>query len=139
MATFNKFSCFKNDVGLKIHDLNSDVLKIYLSNDPPAAGDTVYNANGGVANGPEDLATGGNYTAGGEDAQNTWAAGVLAGVDIVWTAVGATIGPLQYAILYNFTAAGKNLIGWWDKGAPVTASIGETITADFGATILDIT
>ena len=141
MAIFNKFTAFKTDLGLKLHNLNTDTLKVYLSNDAPAAGDTVYN---GGATGPLDLSTENGYTAGGADITNSWAAGALTSADTtVWTGDAdedaSGIGPFQYAVLYNDTAAAKNLIGWWDYGGPITVMAGETFTVDYGATVLTIT
>jgi len=143
MADFNKFTCFKTDVGLKLHDLNADTLRVYLSNEAPDAGDTVYKANGGGAGGPDDLITENGYTAKGADAANAYSGGSLTGTDIVWTGTAADdasgIGPFRYAVLYNDTAAADNLIGWWDYGSAITVMSGETFTVDFGATILTIT
>ena len=104
-----------------------------------AATDTVYSAPAtGNTNGPDDIATAGSgYTAGGADTQNTFSAGNLAGTDITWTADAST-GPFQYAVLYNDTAAAKNLVGWWAYTDPVTLAAGETFKVDFGATILTV-
>lgn len=136
MASFNKFDCFVGDVGLELHELNADVLKVYLTNETPVAGDTVLGN-------PADITEENNYTAGGDDAQNTYSqtsgVGTLAGVDIVFTASGGTIGPFRYAVLYNDTSATNPLIGWWDYGSAITLQNGETFTVDFGASILTLT
>lgn len=136
MADFNKFECFVGDLGLKVHNLNTDTLKIYLTNAAPSA-----SADSVIA----DLAeiSGGNgYTAGGADIQNTYSesggTGTLAGTDVTWTASGGTIGPFRYVVLYNDTAS-DNLIGWWDYGSSITLADGETFTTDFGASILTLT
>jgi len=52
--------------------------------------------------------------------------------DRVITASGGSIGPFQYFILYNDTAASDPLIAWYvrDAGA-VTLADGESITLDF--------
>ncbi len=134
MATFNKFNCFVGDVGLKLHNLNTDSLKVYLTDTLPVAGNTVYNT-------PADLATAGGYTAGGAAVGNGYSQaggiGTLTGVDIVFTATTG-FGPFRYAVLYNNTAAGKNLIGWWDYGSEVTLGALETFTWDVGASILTL-
>jgi hypothetical protein len=134
MASFNKFNCFVGDVGLKLHELNADTLRVYLTNTQPVAANTVYNT-------PADLGTGGGYTAKGEDTQNTYSqtsgTGTLAGTDITWTATTG-FGPFQFAVLYNDTATADNLIGWWDYGAAVTLGAGETFKVDFGASILTL-
>ncbi len=133
-ATFNKFDCFIGDVGLKLHNLNTDTLKVYLTNTAPVAGNTVYNT-------PADLSTAGGYTAGGSNVTNTYSQtaglGTLGGTDIVFTATTG-FGPFRYAVLYNNTAAAKNLIGWWDYGSGVTLGALETFTVDFGASVLTL-
>ena len=61
MASFNKFNCFVLDVANGLHDMKtgtSHVYRIYLTNTPPVATNTVYNT-------PADLATANGYTAGG--------------------------------------------------------------------------
>lgn len=134
MAAFQKFDCFVGDVGLKKHDLDADVLKVYLTNTAPVAGNTVYNT-------PADLSTAGGYTAGGVDTQcaysQTSGTGTLSGVDIVFTATTG-FGPFRYAVLYNNTAAAKNLIGFWDYGSAVTLGASETFTWDTGASVLTL-
>jgi hypothetical protein len=135
MASFNKFNCFVGDLGDKLHDLDADTLKVYLTNATPAATDTVLGT-------PADISAGNGYTAGGEDVQNAWSqtsgTGTLTGVDIVWTATGGSIGPFRYAVLYNDTSATDPLIGYWDYGSALTVLTGETFTTDFGASILTL-
>jgi hypothetical protein len=139
MATFNKFDCWSTDVGLKLHNMNTDTLRVYLTNAQPVVTNTVYNT-------PADLGTAGGYTAGGEDAQNTWAkvgsgpgVGTLVCVDIEWTATAAGIGPFRWAVLYNDTATGKNLIGWWEYATETTLASGEKFKWDAAATSLTLT
>jgi hypothetical protein len=56
-------------------------------------------------------------------------------------ASGGSIGPYQYAVLYNFTSATKPLIGWWDYGTAITLTNGNTftVTTDLSNGILTIT
>ena len=134
MSAFQKFNCFVGDIGLGLHNLDTDVIKVYLTNTAPVAGNTVYNT-------PADLATSGGYTAGGIDAQCAYAQsggiGSLTGVDIVFTATTG-FGPFRYAVLYNNTSSTKPLIGFWDYGSGVTLGALETFTVDFGSTILTL-
>ena len=135
MAAFQKFNCFVGDLGLKLHNLNTDVLKVYLTNATPVASNTVYNT-------PADLTTGGGYTAGGSSTSNTYSqtsgTGNLGGADITFTATTG-FGPFRYAVLYNFTSATQPLIGFWDYGSAVTLGALETFTWDMTTTILTIT
>jgi hypothetical protein len=141
MATFNKFEAFSEHLAEKVHDLNADTLKVYLTNNAPdAAADAVK------ADLVESVAGGNGYTAGGHDTQNATsrAAGVtsVTGVDITITASGGTIGPFRYAVVYNDTpAAGvvDPLIGYYDYGSSITLADGENILVDFGASIFTVT
>lgn len=135
MAAFNKFNQFAEDLGLGLHNLNTATLRVYLSNTAPDAAADLVKAD------LAEIAGGNGYTALGEDVQNTFSesagTGTLVGVDVTWTATGA-VGPFRYVVLYNDTAAGDPLIGWWDYGSSISLATGETFTTDFGASILTI-
>lgn len=139
MATYNKFNDFAEQIGLAVHNLNTHTLKVALTNTAPVATNTIF-AN------ITEIGAGNGYTAGGEDAQNTWSenpagTGELVCVDVVWTASGGTIGPFRYVVLYNDTPTSPvdPLLGWWDYGSNVTLNDGETFTVDFGANTLTLT
>lgn len=138
MATFNKFETFVGDLGDKVHDLDADLIKVYLSNATPSTSADAVKAD------LADITAENGYTAGGDDATAAWSeatgTGTLTGVDIVFTASGGTIGPFRYAVLYNDTPATPldPLIAWWDYGSAVTLLDGETFTVDFGASILTL-
>jgi hypothetical protein len=42
--------------------------------------------------------------------------------------MGGSIGPFQFAVLYNSTSPTQPLIGWWDYGLPITLTNGNTFT-----------
>lgn len=139
MATFNKFEAFTEHLAEKVHNLDADTLKIYLSNTAPdAAADTVKADLAEIT--PEN-----GYASGGDDTQNSTSrsAGVtsIVGVDIVITASGGTIGPFRYAVLYNDTptSPADPLIGWWDYGSSITLQNGESFTVDFGSSMFTVT
>ncbi len=139
MAAYNKFEQFVKDLGDKVHDLDADVLKVYLTNASPSASlDTVKTDLA-------EIGAGTGYTSGGENATGVWTetggTGTLVGTDIVWTAAGGTIGPFRYAVLYNDTPSSPvdPLISWWDYGSSITLNDGETFTVDFGASIFTLT
>ena len=128
MATFTKFNSFVEALAEKTHNLGSDSLKVMLTNTAPSASNTVK-AN------LTDISAGNGYTAGGTAASITSSAQTsgtykLVLADVVFTASGGTIGPFRYAVLYNDTAASKELIGWWDYGSAITLADTETFAWD---------
>lgn len=132
MATFNKFNCFAQDVGRGVHNLNSNTLKVMLTDVAPVATNSVKTDL-------TEIAAGNGYTAGGTAAASnaysqTSGTGKLTATDVVFTASGGSIGPFRYAVLYNDTASGKPLIGWWDYGSEVTLASTDTLTIDFDGT-----
>jgi hypothetical protein len=131
MATFNKFNQFVEDLAKKVHNLNSDALKVALTNSAPAASNAVF------ADITEITAQNG-YAAGGAAATFTSGAQssgtyklVLA--DTTITASGGSFGPFRYVVLYNSTPSSplKPLIGYYDYGASITITSGNSFTVDF--------
>jgi hypothetical protein len=132
MAVFNKFNVFVSDLAQGVHNLNTNTLKVMLSDTAPVATNTVK-AN------ITEIAAGNGYTAGGATA--TFVSGadtaglyklILAAVS--WTASGGSIAQFRYAVLYNATPAAGNLIGFWDFGAEVNLTNGNTFTENLDAT-----
>lgn len=132
MAAFQKFNQFVADLATKVHNLNSDTLKILLTNTAPVATNTVK-AN------LTEIAAGNGYVAGGA------VAGFVSGNDtsgtyklilsvVSWTASGGNIGPFEFAVLYNSTPAAGNLIGWWDYGTAITLTSGNTFQVSLDQT-----
>lgn len=126
MAAFNKFNSICTGVLTKVHNLNADTIKVYLTNATPVATNTDYNT-------PADLTTSNGYTAGG----GTGGAGVVSGTTTVtfrttsaiptWTFSGAKT--FQFFVVYNFTVGTTNaLIGWWDYGSAITTANGDTVS-----------
>ena len=133
MATFNKFSQFVADIANKVHNLGSDTLKFALSNTAPVATNTVFSNI-------TEIASGNGYTAGGNagsltsSAQSSGLYKLVLANPATWTASGGSIGPFEYVVLYNSTASGQNLIGWWDEGGEVTIGAGTTHTLSWDVT-----
>lgn len=132
MASFNKFNSFVEALAEKKHDLGADTLKVLLTNTAPVATNSVKADL-------TEISAGNGYTAGGNTASVTSSAQtsgtykLVLGDPATWTASGGSIGPFQYAVLYNDTAASDELIGWWDYGSAVTLADGESFAVDFDA------
>lgn len=125
MATFNKY---QKGVEALVEGINagSDVWKVALSNRTPVvASDT--NLASAV-----EISAGSGYTAGGNVAATVSSTETSGTYKLVltspatWTAAGGSIGPFEYAILYDSTT--DNLVGYWDYGSPVTLSTGESFS-----------
>lgn len=133
MATFNKFNNFVLELAKGTHNLNSNTLKIMLTNVAPVATNSL---KADIT----ELSAGNGYTAGGNTA--AYSSGTQTGGTYklvlsdpaTWTAAGGSVGPFRYAVLYNDTAASKNLIGWWDYGSSVTLADGEQFVVDLDQT-----
>jgi hypothetical protein len=128
MASYNKFEDFVEALCLGEHDLNTDTLKVYLSNAAPSASADADKA---------DLAeiSNENGYAAPVDIQNTMSesggTATVAAVDVTITASGGTVGPFQYAVIYNDDHANDALVCWWDYGSAITLQNGESFTVDF--------
>lgn len=132
MATFNKFNSFVEFLAEKTFNLQTDTLKVLLTNTAPVATNTVK-AN------LTEISAGNGYSAGGATAtvaSSSQTSGTYKLVldDITFTASGGSVGPFRYFVLYSDTAANDELIGWWDYGSSITLANGESVTADFSAT-----
>jgi hypothetical protein len=134
---FNKFQQFVGDLGLKVHNLDTDAIKIYLTNVTPNAATMAVKAD------LAEIATGSGYS-GAIDVSAAYSqsggVGTLTGTDQVVTASGGSVGPFRYVVLYNDTPTSpmKPLIGWWDYGSSVSIADGEAFTHDFGASVITI-
>lgn len=131
MAVFQKFNNFVEFLAEKGMNLGADTLKVALTNTAPIA------ANSQLVD-ITQLAAGAGYTAGGTAASITSSAQTsgtykLVLADVVFTA-SASLGPFRYAVLYDSTATGSELIGFWDYGSSITLATGETFTVDFDPT-----
>lgn len=133
MADFNPFDRLAEDIYKNLHDFRAagDTFKIYLTNATPSSSNSL---KADIA----EISAGNGYTAGGEDMENDEdiSSGVvtMTAVDKIITASGGSIGPFQYAVLYNDTATDDPLMGWWDYGSSISIPDGEDITLDVTAT-----
>jgi len=128
-VTAIKFQDFIEQLGLGVHNLNTNTINLMLSNVAPVNTNTIK-AN------ITEIATGGGY-AGPIDTQNTWAessgTGTLSGTKITVTATAGGIATFRYVVLYNDTAASPAdaLVIAWDLGVAVTLAEGEFVEFKF--------
>jgi len=130
MASFNKFNAFAEN-GAEVINLDSDQLKVALTNTAPSASNSVladiteisytYCSSRNVTT-TSSSQTGGTYK--------------LVCQDLVLSASGGSVGPFRYVVLYDDTptSPADPLIGWWDYGSSITLTDGETLTIDFDGT-----
>jgi len=126
MAVFNKFDSFVEAVAEKVHNLGSDQLTIALTNTAPVAGNSL------LANITEitytNLSTRNLTTTASSQTSGLYK---LVVSDITLTSTGGSTGPFRYVVVYNSTAAGGPLIGFFDYGSSITLLSGESLTVDF--------
>lgn len=133
MATFIRFHQFAEDLGKKVHNLATDELKYaFTDTAPDAATDAVF-ADIAEITAKNGYAAGGIVLTGTTLEQSGGIAPLLTD-DKTFTADSSTdgtgVGPFRYVVLYNNTPAGKNLIGYWDRGASVTLADGDSFVLD---------
>jgi len=131
MATFNKFNAFVEDLSEKVHNLQTDTLKIMLSNTLPLA-------TNAVKADITEIAAGNGYSAGGATAtlvssSQTSGLYTLKLNNVTFTASGGSIATFRYVVLYNSTPAAGNLIGWYDYATTITVTSGNSFQVQFDA------
>ena len=132
MAAYNKFEDFTEQESRGVHNFGAHVFKIALTNAAPLASNTA------LAN-ITQIAAGFGYAAGGTATtvaiSETAGTTTVTGTAVTFTAAGGSIGPFQYAVLYNSSATSPlgALISWWDRGAAATLLDTEQLVVTFGA------
>jgi len=127
MAAFTKLQKFIEAVAHGKHNLSTAQIKVALTNTAPNA------ATAGVLADLTEIA----YTNCSSRNVTTLASAQTGGVykltcaDLTLTAAGGPVGPFRYAVLFNDTAAGKDLICFYDRGDSITLLDTENILIDF--------
>lgn len=131
MATsaYFKFQDFSEQLIRGIHDFDAHVFKVYLTNAAPSA------SLDAIKTDLAEIGAGNGYTAGGNTTtitiSETTGTTTVSGTQVVFTAAGGSIGPFQYAVLYNDTSASDNLVSYFDYGAALTLADTESLTVKF--------
>lgn len=129
MAVFQKVPDFVEQVLKGAHNFAAHTFKLALTNVAPQA------ANAVLADLTQIAATGG-YVAGGfalDSVVLSETAGTAKVViaDELITAAGGAMGPFRYTVIYNDTATGKPLVGYYDYGSSITLNDAESLLVDF--------
>ena len=136
MATYTKFQSFVEALAEGVHNLSSNAITVALSNAsnaPSASADAVLADITTVSTANLD-----DVTPTVSSSSQTSGTYKLVLADLTMTASGA-VGPFQYVILYNDTAANDPLICYFDYGSQVTLASGDTFKLDFGTELFSLT
>lgn len=137
-AAYVKIYQFVEDLGRGVHNLETNAIKMYLSNTAPNQSTMAVKADAA------EIAAGNGYSAGGVDIAATYSESggiaTLAGTDQVITASGGAIPTWRYVYLYNDTPSSPAdpLIACFDYGAAVNLGDTESITIDIGAALAQL-
>lgn len=130
MASFNKINAFVADISNKVHNLGSDQLTVALT----AAANAPVATNTVLANLTQvsytNLSTRNITTTSSTQTSGTYN---LKLTNLTLTASG-TVATFRYVVIYNSTASGGPLIGWYDYGSDVSLASGDTFTISFDGT-----
>jgi hypothetical protein len=135
MATYTKFQCFVEDLAHGVHNFDSNTLKVAFSNasNAPSASAHVKLADITTIAAPAVNSVTLTKSSSGQTS------GTYKYVpnDLTMTASGA-VGPFQYVIIYNDTAANDPLICYFDYGSEVTLAKDDTFKLDFGTELFSL-
>jgi hypothetical protein len=145
MAAFNKVNDFVEDLLKGVHNLSTATLRLALSNTAPGSesSNPTASGNGVLANVTQIAYT--NLSGGVAPAlasvvvAESGGTATLDAANVVITASGGSVGPYRYVYLYNDTATGDPIIGYWDRGSSVTLADTETDTATISTVLLSLT
>lgn len=135
MANFQVTDEFANFLGKKRDDLSADTFKAVLSDVAPTkAGSQVLADITQIANGNGYVTDGVTLTG------VTWAeTGAGTGIwqfsssAFSWTASGGSIAQFRYVAVYDSTSTNKDLVAFFDFGAEVNLTTGNSFTLTPGA------
>lgn len=118
---FNKFNLFVDDLSKAALNLNTDTIKVMLTNTAPVVTNHCYADISG-----NELASGNGYTTGGQTVSGTGVSNssgleTMTAAATTWTSSTGNMGPFRYVVYYDSTPSScKTLIGWYDNGSSIT-------------------
>lgn len=127
MPAFQKFHAFAKAVADGKHNLSTAQLKIALTNTAPNAATAAVLAD--IAEISYTNCSSRNVTT--SSSAQTAGQYKLTCADLTLAAAGGSVGAFRYPVLYNDSATGKDLIGFWDRGDSITLLDNENILIDF--------
>lgn len=133
MATANKFNAWAENM-VEVANLGTDTFVVALTNTAPVATNSVLaditqisytNLSSRTLTTASSSQTSGTYT--------------LAFNDLVLTASG-NVATFRYVVIYDDTptSPADPLVLWYDYGSSITLANGETLTLDFGASVISL-
>ena len=133
MATYTKVNSFIEALTKEVHNLGSDTLKVALTNTAPTAAGTtkLSDLTGAITTGFD------SFTLTVSSSSQSSGTYKLVLADKVMTATGA-VGPWQYVVVYNDTAANKEVICFYADSVARTFASGDTYTLDFGTELFSL-
>ena len=129
MANYTKFQQFVEDLAHGVHDLETDTIAVALSKAPNAPSASAHVKLADITTVSVDNLDSVTLTVSSSGQSSGTYKLVVA--DKTMTANGS-VGPFQYVIIYNDTAANDELICFFDYGTEVTLASGDTFKLDFG-------
>jgi len=128
MPAFNRVNTLGEALAEKVHNFASDSLRIALTNVTPLVTNSVLTDITEIA-----------YTNMSSRVLTVASSSQTAGVyklvinDLTLTSTGGATGPFRFVVIFNDTAANKELIGFSDYGSALTINDGESLIVDFDA------
>lgn len=123
MATFNKFNSFVEDLAEKQHNLQTDQLRLALTNTAPTAGNTTLSNITEISYtnlSSRDLTVATSSQSGGI---------YRLFINNLTLNASGSVGPFRYLVIFN--SANNLLIGWVDRGSALTLANGESLDVNF--------
>lgn len=138
MASFNKVNDF---VVNAVHnmDLESDQIKVALSNTAPSSESSNPTADGnGIVGNITEISYSNCSSRNVTTSSSSQSGGTYKLVlsDLTLTASGGSVGPFRYIYIFNdtVTSPADPIIGYYDYASSLTLNDGDSFTIDFSAT-----